>query len=272
MFFLVPYNIVDREDINLNQKMIAIYLARIQDERGPSYSPTVAEIAAKLKLSEEEVSLSLDFLVSRGILSRDQVEVKEASFDKLEGPGISEFRESKEEAPPSKPLGSEAKREEARGEEVKSEEGLELTEENMNSLLEALELAEERVRERASQLKLNVRKRKRALNQAQAMEELERAQERLREAEKSEATAQKEILGSEKQEKQEQGAYDEVDELLKLLQTSAKDEGGEGLGSHKKVEREEVRLKNRNFQKVSSVYNSVKKSLPRNKIDEKTPK
>lgn len=249
MFFLVPYNIVDREDISLNQKMIAIYLARIQDEKGPNTIPSVAEIASKLKLSEDEVSLNLELLLSKGILSASQLEVRRAQFNEI-------YAEN------------EGPREDTVAEEADKDEETET-----NPLMEALESAEERVRERAAQLRLNVRKKKRALNQAQAMEELERAAERLKESE-SESEARAGAREDKEYRPRTEGrgeTYDEVDELLRLLQTSPRDES-DAPEMPKKPEKEEQRLKNRNFMKVSSVYNSVKSSLPRNKADEKKPK
>lgn len=252
MFFLVPYNIIDREDISLNQKMIAILLARIQDERGPNSSPSVSEIAERLKLSQEEVSLNLDFLVSKGILSRNQLEVREAGFEVLE-PKLEEGRVIKQLV-----IGEDS----VSGDGSESEEATEFSDEDRNNILEALELAEERVRERAARLRLNVRKKKRALNQAQAMEELEKARARLEEVE----------VGAEEEGRNERSPdYDDVDELLKLLQNKS---SSERVSKPEPVRpsKEEARVKNRNFLKVSSVYNSVKSSLPKSKIDGKTPK
>lgn len=237
MFFLVPYNIVDRDDISVNQKMIAIYLARIQDERGPNASPSMSEIASKLKISEEEVGLSMELLLSKGILSADQVEIREAGFN-----DITEY--------PSTDDTAKTEEEHKTGHEP----------ENISFILEAMESAEERVRERAAQLKLNVRKKKRALNQAQAMSELEKAAERLKEEEAEGVKPEKRSADS-----------DEVDELLRLLQSGPKEAKQEDQNLAK-ADKEERRVKNRNFMKVSSVYNSVKSSLPKNKIDEKTPK
>ncbi len=70
LYFLISYDIIDREDLNTNQKMIAIYLARKFDEK--KYNATISpeEIAKSLKLSIDEVNISLDILSKKNIINR----------------------------------------------------------------------------------------------------------------------------------------------------------------------------------------------------------
>lgn len=238
MFFLVPYNIIDREDITLNQKMLAIYLARMQDEFGSSFSLDKKDIAPKLRLSEEEVALSLGVLLSKGILSAEQVGIKEHSFVEL--------TDSEEE--PAKA----AEEEDEEADDAKNQSKTE----DVDLILDAAELAEERVRERAARLKLNVRKKKRSPNQDANLTHIRRHDDiKLSEEEKAE------LLGQD----------EEADKLLKLLQEDPKEEK---ITNQRipKADISEAKSKNRAFMKVSSVYNSVKSTKSKSTIDEITPK
>ncbi len=70
MYFLISYDIIDREDLNTNQKMIAIYLARHFDEKRYHSTISPEKIAKSLRLSVDEVNMSLDILSKKNIINR----------------------------------------------------------------------------------------------------------------------------------------------------------------------------------------------------------
>lgn len=73
MYFLVSYELIDRNDLSLIQKMIAIYLARLLDEGGGSHV-SEADLASMMKLSVDEVKLNLQVLISKGLIEKNNLE------------------------------------------------------------------------------------------------------------------------------------------------------------------------------------------------------
>lgn len=188
MFFLVPYSLIDREDLSVIQKMCILYLARHYDENGVPPAINEEELAEKLRVSTGEIKLNLEVLASKGILaSESERRASEPIFAKIDefildelvaGGAFSDEEETAEEGeraeasesamPPDggEELGGagEETRKEAgespplleRGEEHEEDEG----ERELNELLSRVSDVEKRIRERASRLRVKVRKKK----------------------------------------------------------------------------------------------------------------
>ncbi len=109
MFFLVPYDLIDREDLSIIQKMCILYLARHFDEKGDSVPINEMELAEKLRVSTSEIKLNLEVLLSKGIINIgnkivdekknmladgdvNDIIVKEAVFKSLNTDSLEELR------------------------------------------------------------------------------------------------------------------------------------------------------------------------------------
>lgn len=68
MYFLVSYDLIDRVDLSLTQKMTAIYLARLLDENEVESAISEYDLAQKMKLSVDEVKLNIGVLVEKGVI------------------------------------------------------------------------------------------------------------------------------------------------------------------------------------------------------------
>ncbi len=82
MFFLVPYKLIDREDLSIIQKMCILYLARHFDEKGALDPINELELAEKLRVSTSEIRLNLDVLLSKGIINIDNHLISTQNEDK----------------------------------------------------------------------------------------------------------------------------------------------------------------------------------------------
>lgn len=69
MYFLVSYELIDRDDLSLSQKMMALYLARVLDENSGNVNISETDLASVMKLSLEEVKLNIQVLVSKGLIN-----------------------------------------------------------------------------------------------------------------------------------------------------------------------------------------------------------
>ncbi len=166
MFFLVPYNLIDRNDLSIVQKMCILYLARHFDEKGSSVPINELEIAEKLRLSTSEVRLNLDVLLSKGIINIDNtilnyqnedkdakdIIVKEAVFKDLPSDSFEELKLK---------LNNKIKPDESLTDGLEEEKTEVLEEEKdlaYDEFMAKITSAEEKIKERASKLKLNVRR------------------------------------------------------------------------------------------------------------------
>lgn len=210
MFFLVPYHLIDRNDLSLIQKMCILYLARHYDEKGASAPISELEMAEKLRVSTSEVRLNLEVLVSKGIIDIDnellevrdeksdgkEIIVKEAIFKDL---NLDEFEDLKNKlnnrVPPSEAERFDALAELTEADAFKDEavvleeargagspapdrgekDGKKAEfEKDYDEVLAMISSAEERIRERASRLKLNVRRERRERSGREGEAEAER--------------------------------------------------------------------------------------------------
>ncbi len=69
MYFLISYDIVDRKDLTVSQKLTAIFLAREYDEKGLNAKISSDDIAKALNLSLNEVKINLEILANKGIIN-----------------------------------------------------------------------------------------------------------------------------------------------------------------------------------------------------------
>ncbi len=257
MYFLISYELVDRDDLSTEQKMCAIYLARQFDEHSDDFDIDEFEMASKLRLSVDEVKLNIEVLKSKKIITQRGLSAQNSANSSVEMTVLEDSaRDDSSEVSPLASLG----RDDGAGQGVEMtvledsarDDGTEGYGRDDEFLKEKVDSAEKRVKERASQLKLNVRRKNK--NSSSSSNYSRR---------KTDLVEEEENLEEEKYEQAK-----ETEELLKLLA-----ESNESI-----VKESESRLNTRNrkeninttFLKASSVYNSTsppRKKEEKSKID-----
>lgn len=281
MFFLVPYHLIDRNDLSLIQKMCILYLARHYDEKGASAPISELEMAEKLRVSTSEVRLNLEVLVSKGIIDIDnellevrdeksdgkEIIVKEAIFKDL---NLDEFEDLKNKlnnrVPPSEADAFKDEAvvlEEARGAGSPAPDRGEKDgkkaefEKDYDEVLAMISSAEERIRERASRLKLNVRRERRERSGREGEAEAERNPQYNR------RKSDREALERRQKAQESEELLQMLSESNKSLKEETKSIEGEQAASAKrkpipqvqKPDSEEGRKRvNTRFMQASSVY------------------
>ncbi len=299
MFFLVPYNLIDRDDLSIIQKMCILYLARHFDEKGALDPINELELAEKLRVSTSEIRLNLDVLLSKGIINIDNqlinqenedkdakdIIVKEAVFKNLSTDSFEELKMKLNNQ--MNVISTEASVSERSGEvspkqsqpessshidpsyiaELASDEAFkeETRDPDYEEFVAKINSAEEKIKERAAKLKLNVRRRDRRSEDSSDKPKYNRRK-----------TDRIKPIETEKRE--EDKNPNETDELLKILAESNKtllnekksliDENFEKFQNRPNRRKQDVHSKRKNinskFYRAKSVYTKHDpKNLPK---------